>query len=687
MQSYLRAIDKGHEVTQDMQTGPRKVRLEVYQSNSQFSAIRSAIAYVYTSSRVPMPDVMSNEMTIFINGMQRTISAAKEHLGLKITEGKDALSFDNYEFLAKQLFFSGEKKDVFNRLFLILDWNLMKRAENCVHAKINHIRFESDSLVFEFAKSKTQQTGDLHGPWHLYANPDKPWICPQLAMAMYLFTFPDVLRGDVPLFEGTNQYARYSAAMMKLYKKHEDDLKGSGSEIKNLGSHSARKGVGTMVASGCTIGPPIVPLCLRAGWALGGVKERYLFRENAGDQYVGRCAAGLSPTSKEFAISPAYFDFTDLTEDEAAKMKRAIKAHLSSRIPHFSEVSPNALFLAEMCFASICYKYQYLNKNLHDKCPLRNAAVFKDIPDEIVKLAVTRYEWDKTSDTPTFTGIPPHVCQLAKLESLERSIESIPTQFLDMMKTEMDNRSFFAANHNTQAITDAIQAMSEKIVKDLIEKTGLMKIVAQSAAEDTDLNGSSGFVLDDEDDEDAEWRSQQLLVDTEGGDETAAEMQLARQRVQNISATSVKKRRLKLGFHHGKLNPLPSTFEFSSMTSLQLVQNWFIGDLNRNIPPLYALDCNHVAFLKAGNRVRGKMVSFMKIVEREARAKDVWVDRPSDWDHGSVTNMWNAISHDFSLKYCKTKRKKELSWSTAYSNMSKANAFNNKRNKKYVAPE
>ena len=73
-------------------------------------------------------------------------------------------------------------------------------------------------------------------------------------------------------------------------------------------------------------------------------------------------------------------------------------------------------------------------------------------------------------------------------------------------------------------------------------------------------------------------------------------------------------------------------------------------------------------------------------IHNEARAKDVWINRPRDWDHGSVTKMWNAISHDFSLKYCKTKRAKELSWSTAYSNMSKANAFNNKRNKRYVAP-
>ena len=67
----------------------------------------------------------------------------------------------------------------------------MKRAENCVNVKINHIHFEDDSLVFQFAKSKGHQGGEEHvGPWHLYANPLEPEICPVLALARYLFAFP-----------------------------------------------------------------------------------------------------------------------------------------------------------------------------------------------------------------------------------------------------------------------------------------------------------------------------------------------------------------------------------------------------------------------------------------------------------------------------------------------------------------
>ena len=144
---YLRDTDNADQITDEMQTGPsRKVRLRVYQSESQFSAIRSAVGYVYKSARVPMPEEMASEMAIFIQGMKRTVTSAKETLGLKIGEGKDALKFEGYDYTAKKLFFSRDKRDVFNHLFLVLDWNLMKRAENCVHAKINHIRFQETTV-------------------------------------------------------------------------------------------------------------------------------------------------------------------------------------------------------------------------------------------------------------------------------------------------------------------------------------------------------------------------------------------------------------------------------------------------------------------------------------------------------------------------------------------------------------
>ncbi|KAL7550471.1 hypothetical protein ACHAWF_014861 [Thalassiosira exigua] len=116
-------------------------------------------------------------------------------------------------------------------------------------------------------------------------------------------------------------------------------------------------------------------------------------------------------------------------------------------------------------------------------------------------------------------------------------------------------------------------------------------------------------------------------------------------------------------------------------TSRHGMQDWFIGDLRSNIPPLCTIDSINLQHLKVGNRVRNKMKSFMKVVERLARDKDVWLEKVSDWDYKSVTYMWDTIKEEFTNKYARTKRKKELTWSTVYNNMSNANAFGNPRNK------
>ena len=67
-----------------------------------------------------------------------------------------------------------------------------------------------------------------------------------------------------------------------------------------------------MVATGCTMYPPIVSICIRAGWVMGGVKDKYLKRKYDGDQYVGRCASRLNQLGKTCAASPPYVYFSSI---------------------------------------------------------------------------------------------------------------------------------------------------------------------------------------------------------------------------------------------------------------------------------------------------------------------------------------------------------------------------------------
>ena len=272
----------------------------VHQSSAQYRVIRSTINYVYILTRVQMTEIMKRELSTFIVGMERIIIAEKQIIGIKFSEEKN-ISFEEYELLAKTLFESREKRNIFSHPFLVLDWCLMKRAENCVNSKINHIHFHGDCLVFEFKNYKGHPKGEKNlGPCRVYTNPSKMWLCPVLSLSRYLFCYPNVLKGDVPLFRGKSQYTQYATWLTNLVKILDIQLKIIIFEAGYLGSHSCCKGVATMVSAGCTVYPPISVIFIWAGCILGGVKNKYLYRENTGDQYFGCCFSYLDQLKIHF---------------------------------------------------------------------------------------------------------------------------------------------------------------------------------------------------------------------------------------------------------------------------------------------------------------------------------------------------------------------------------------------------
>jgi len=701
-EAYLKDVRDGIcEITPDMEVGD-KVRVKVFQSESQYSGIRCALAYVYTSARVTMP--FASELGIYIKGVGRYIAAAKQHLGLKLTEGKDSMNQEVMELIAENLFRSKDKRDILYHLIFLLDWNLMKRAENCLHAKMIHMGFVEDHLTFTFAKEKGKQHGDMHGPWHCFANPKKPHICLVLSFARYFLTYPQVLREGAPLFEGTNQYGRYSSRLHQLFHELKDDLKNLGVDYKDLGTHSARKGVGTMVANASTVGPPIVALCLRAGWKLGGVKEKYLFRADGGDMAVGRRAACLDVDDKEFAISPPYFDYSHLDADGTIETKENLERWLKQRLPDADNIPANSWNLVLQCFASVCYHYEYLCEHLDDKCSFRNTAVFRDLPKEIQDLATVKFPWDKTSWTPKLNGVPPHVLHIAKIESLERKLDTLEENLTATIVGEMERRGFSSTAFKTSDITDALSAVTQQLTNQITTELKEIKDAVKSsrgAADDYVIVDGADVVLPgggvaivDEDDwfNDANGaEGEEGGAEGEEGEEgtqpnESEQRRLQRKRKEHETAVAlVKKRKFTVGHHHGMLNVLPPNFTLTSMTPLQLVYCWLMGSVRHNIPALGLLDSKHVLFLKGGNKMRHKMSSVMRIVEKMAREKNAWYDKKSDWDYDKVTKMWDAISTEFKAKYCQTKRKTQINYHTVYRNMTDANAFNNPRNKKEKA--
>ena len=169
--------------------------------------------------------------------------------------------------------------------------------------------------------------------------------------------------GNHKLFPGTHQYNRFLKIYHQVLNSHADEILALGVDPKDLGSHSTRKGSATHVSSGTTVSPPMSAICLRAGWSMGSVKDRYIHHVNAGDQFVGRTVTGLSCLSTDFACSPCYFDFSE-TEDEEL-LRRQLDEHICGNVIGGRSMTPKVRFMTIHFLACICYHYEYLQANLH----------------------------------------------------------------------------------------------------------------------------------------------------------------------------------------------------------------------------------------------------------------------------------------------------------------------------------
>lgn len=103
---------------------------------------------------------------------------------------------------------------------------------------------------------------------------------------------------------------------------------------------------------------------------------------------------------------------------------------------------------------------------------------------------------------------------------------------------------------------------------------------------------------------------------------------------------SMKKRKLLVGCHHRTLTPLPSRWDFP-----KLIQNWFLANEAENIPPFIDLVSKAVRHWNngMGNRMRLHVMAVMRSVELEAREKQCWVEKKSQWSSKSVQDMFDTI--------------------------------------------
>ena len=130
-----------------------------------------------------------------------------------------------------------------------------------------------------------------------------------------------------------------------------------GINIANVGTHSYRKGSASAAASGSTAAPSITVICIRAGWKISTVLNKYLSMEHAGDHFVGRVASGLPLLKKEFCVLLPYFR-ADLPDAQSILIEETYK----NVFPNDTLWGDHMRAICMHLFAVLCYQKPYLDQ-------------------------------------------------------------------------------------------------------------------------------------------------------------------------------------------------------------------------------------------------------------------------------------------------------------------------------------
>jgi hypothetical protein len=459
-------------------------------------------------------------------------------------EGKDPMSVDLYKALCGWLLAYGTTDGVFAYCYLVLTWNLSCRARNTATVRFRDINWNScfDAYTISFAHSKTDQLGeDAKHLRHMYANPNVPLVCPVLALSMYMSCcFNTTQHTDSFLFPGSDQSVRFGKMLSMVMKEHEEAVSLLGYTLKDIGTHSIRKGSVSYLSS-LPGGPPPAAICIRAGWTMGKVRDIYMRYVTVGDQFCGRCLALLPILRFDFGCSPPHFvddDDHDWVED--------------LRKSQFPILGVIATFgrLTTMCLASLLYHREYLVSKLSSnhvvlatsQC-FRSGELLDRLNNEKKCVGVT-YPWNDSKNN-AFSGIPPHVALMQEVTQIKDKQTLLVAEFIGQVKGVLEEMGVDGGR------------MSENNLRNILknfEESFLSKV--------------------------------RLIGGTQSGQ--VAEAESNRVEVNRVYMTH---------YYDGSFKRVPKDWRFPRCGVADLWRQWYIGDNVRNIPPLRSLhqdDFKHI---------------------------------------------------------------------------------------------
>ncbi|ETV63880.1 hypothetical protein H257_19190 [Aphanomyces astaci] len=196
--------------------------------------------------------------------------------------------------------------------------------------------------------------------------------------------------------------------------------------ITEIGTHTLRKGVATALTN-TPGGLQAVSVWLRAGWNLGGVQGRYIFAGSGGDQFVRGASAGLNVNDASFATLPPHFHGPVLSVEQWKCI-----------VPGYDSHYPPTFRL-------------------------------------LVDLVLLGVMWNPVSKMMS-TGIPPHVAQSDKIQTLENEVKMLGStiqQKLDEMPVIVAGELMAqggmsgSSQLTTSAFHQVLSQLRESILRDL----------------------------------------------------------------------------------------------------------------------------------------------------------------------------------------------------------------------------
>lgn len=429
---------------------------------------RSAIKGLFKDYGCQLPAEWDDKVGKAFQGLKRKEAEKKASGGVVVRAGKGKIPVQ-FSFLVALCTVFYELGENFGHLYAILCWNLMSRSKNVTFIHFAHLGWKDDALTILFCVTKTDQTGDRMFDRHVYANPLQPAICPILSLGLFLMIY-EFSENTTLLFAGGKQYNHFSTVFKGAIKNNKDRfanwVSGDDDGRKDFGTHSFRKGAATYVCSGSTVGPHISPVSIRCGWKQPGVQDTYLKYAAAGDQYVGRVAAGLPLDSANFAILPPFFE--DTNHPAVVRGLELAFGHLKGHVSRFVLVH---------LLASIIYHYKFIVDTFKKGSRALNATIFMDniLLCQLQSLVKCYVSGDSNTGMKA-TGLPPHVVQMggmerlgARLDGFREHVSVVGDGVATKVLTGLDERQIESHVTPTSMKTQITEAFHALGIREMVE--------------------------------------------------------------------------------------------------------------------------------------------------------------------------------------------------------------------------